>query len=168
MKLKQENRHIVDVLFVLALFCVFAISALMLVMLGANVYQKTVDDMDHNYNSRTAFSYVTEKIRQNDTSSAVSAGTLDGRPAILLSQEFDGKLFTTYLYEYDGYLTELFTGTEPDLGSDILKAGHPLIPLKDFTLTEVKPSLYRFVLTTEDAENLTLYISTQSEKISND
>lgn len=165
---KPENRHIVDVLFVLALFCVFAISALMLVMLGANVYQKTVNDMNHNYNSRTAFSYITEKIRQNDTSSAVSVGTLNGKPAILLSQEADGKLFTTYLYEYDGYLTELFTGAESNLGDDILKAGHPLIPIKDFTLTEVKPSLYRIVLTAEDAENLTLYISTQSEKISRD
>ncbi len=166
MNLKQENRHIVDVLFVLALFCVFAISALMLVMLGANVYQKTVNNMDDNYNSRTAFSYITEKIRQNDTSSAVSVGTLEGRPAILLSQEIDGKPFTTYLYEYDGYLTELFTGEGTNLGSDILKAGHPLIPLKNFTLTEITPSLYRFILTTEDTGNLTLYISTQSEKIS--
>lgn len=166
MNSKQENRHIIDVLFVLALFCVFAISALMLLMIGANVYQRTVDDMDMNYNSRTAFSYVTEKIRQNDADCAVSIGTLEDRPAILLSQEVNDKLYITYLYEYEGYLTELFTGADLQLGSDILKAGHQLIPLKDFELYEAAPSLYHFVLTTEDSQTVSLYISTQSENIS--
>jgi len=163
MNFKQENRHIVDVLFVLALFCVFAISALMLVTIGANVYQNTVDDMDTNYNSRTAFSYVTEKIRQNDSAGSISIGSLEGHPAIILSQEIEDRLFETYLYEYEGYLTELFTSSDLNLGSDILKAGHPLIALKDFSLSEVEPSLYCFILTTENNESITLYISTQSE-----
>ena len=83
MKGKQENHHIVDVLFVLALFCVFAVSALILLLIGANVYQKTVNDMDANYNGRTAVSYITEKIRQNDSDSAVSVGTLMGKPSII-------------------------------------------------------------------------------------
>lgn len=162
MKSKEENRHIVDVLFVLALFCVFAISALMLVTIGANVYQKTVNNMDANYSSRTAFSYVTEKIRQNDTSQTISIGSIENHPAIILSQDIDGRIFNTYLYEYDGYLTELFTSADLNLGGDILKAGHPLIPIKDFSLSEIEPSLYRFVLSTEDTEPISLYISTQS------
>lgn len=163
MNQKQENRHIVDVLFVLALFCIFAICAFMLVTIGAGVYKKTVNDMDLNYNSRTAFSYVTEKIRQNDTSSAVSIGTLEDRPAIILSQEIDGILFNTYLYEYNGYLTELLVRPDLDIGGDLLKAGHPLIRLNVFDLLEMEPSLYRFVLTTEDEQSVTLYISTQSD-----
>lgn len=162
MKPKEDNRHIVDVLFVLALFCVFAISALMLVTIGANVYQKTVNNMDANYSSRTAFSYVTEKIRQNDTSQTISIGSLEGHPAIILTQDIDGRIFNTYLYEYEGYLTELFTSADLNLGGDILKAGHPLIPIKDFSLSEIEPSLYRFVLSTEDTEPISLYISTQS------
>ena len=162
MKFKEENHHIVDVLFVLALFCVFAISALMLVTIGASVYQKTVNDMDTNYSTRTAFSYVTEKIRQNDASQTISIGTLEDRPAIILSQEIEGCLYNTYLYEYDGYLTELFTSADLNLGGDILKAGHPLIPLKEFTLSEIEPSLYHFILSTEDAQSVSLYISTQS------
>lgn len=162
MNLKEENRHIVDVLFVLALFCVFAISALMLVTIGANVYQKTVNNMDTNYSSRTAFSYVTEKIRQNDASRTISIGTLEDRPAIILTQEIEGQLYNTYLYEYDGYLTELFTSADLNLGGDILKAGHPLMPVKEFTLYEAEPSLYRFVLSTEEEKSVSLYISIQS------
>lgn len=163
MNLKQEKRHIVDVLFVLALFCVFAISALMLVSIGASVYQKTVNNMDYNYNSRTAFSYITEKIRQNDVSGAVHAGTLKDRPALILTQEFNGELYDTCLYEYEGYLNELFIRSGQDLGEDTLKAGHPLIPIQKFEFTPVKPSLYRFLLATEDGQSITLYLSTQSD-----
>lgn len=45
-----------DILFVLALFGVFAVSALSLVTIGADVYQHTVEDMSVNYDSRTAVS----------------------------------------------------------------------------------------------------------------
>ena len=41
----QEKHFIVDILFVLALFGVFAVSALALVTIGADVYQHTVEDM---------------------------------------------------------------------------------------------------------------------------
>ena len=119
--------------------------------------------MDGNYNSRTAFSYITEKIRQNDTSSAVSIGTLDDVPSIILSQEVEGEIFHTYLYEYDGYLTELLTRPGLDLGGNLLKAGRPLIRLEQFELSEAGSSLYRFRLTTKDRKSLSLYISTQSD-----
>ena len=46
---KQEKHFIVDILFVLALFGVFAVSALALVTIGADVYQHTVEDMGVNY-----------------------------------------------------------------------------------------------------------------------
>ena len=52
---KQEKHFIVDILFVLALFGVFAVSALALVTIGADVYQHTVEDMGVNYESRTLF-----------------------------------------------------------------------------------------------------------------
>ena len=61
----QEKHFIVDILFVLALFGVFAVSALALVTIGADVYQHTVEDMGVNYESRTAVSYILEKVRQN-------------------------------------------------------------------------------------------------------
>ena len=60
----QEKHFIVDILFVLALFGVFAVSALSLVTIGADVYQHTVEDMSVNYDSRTAVSYIMEKVRQ--------------------------------------------------------------------------------------------------------
>lgn len=162
MNLKQENRHIVDVLFVLALFCVFAVSALVLVIIGAGVYQKTVNDMNLNYSSRTAFSYVTEKIRQNDTASSISIGSILGEDAIILTQEIEGEEYSTYLYEYEGCLMELFLRKGSDTGSNALKAGRKILELDAFELVHLEGPLYRFTIYTRNQQTLTVYISTQS------
>ena len=62
---KQEKHFIVDILFVLALFGVFAVSALALVTIGADVYQHTVEDMGVNYERRTAVSYIWKMFRRS-------------------------------------------------------------------------------------------------------
>lgn len=164
MNLKQENRHIVDILFVLALFGVFAISALMLILIGANVYQKTVDDMSHNFDSRTAFSYVTEKIRQNDDANQVSIGTFENTPAIILSEKTEDGTYCTYLYQYNDSLMELFAKKDANLGSNPLAAGQPVLDIKDFQLEEVNSQLYHFYLQTKDEKTLSLYISLHSDQ----
>ena len=63
MKSTRRDKSIVDMLFLLALFGVFLISALFIVLFGANIYKKTVNDMDANFSARTSVSYITEKIR---------------------------------------------------------------------------------------------------------
>ena len=80
---KQEKHFIVDILFVLALFGVFAVSALALVTIGADVYQHTVEDMGVNYESRTAVSYIMEKVRQNDTADSIFLTDLENVLLIL-------------------------------------------------------------------------------------
>ena len=126
--MKQEHSFIVDVLIVLALFGVFAISALVLVTIGADVYQHTVQDMSANYETRTAVSYLTEKVHQNDITSAEGESnacitTLNGTPTLMLSQEVNEEVYSTYLYLYDGYLKELFMQQNNSLGGNSLEAG---------------------------------------------
>ena len=58
MNTEREKKHIVDILFVLALFLVFTLSTLTLVLFGANIYQNTVNSMEDNYNARTVCSYI--------------------------------------------------------------------------------------------------------------
>ena len=87
MRTNQEKRHIVDILFVLALFAVFAFSALVLVILGANIYKSTVSSMSRNFESRTAGSYITEKIRQSDVCDSIYIDDFEGCEAIVFSME---------------------------------------------------------------------------------
>ena len=76
--------HMVDFLFTIALFCAFAATSLIVVIIGANVYQGTVRGMNENYALRTSLSYVSQKVRQNDGAGEIHIGTLDGVPALVL------------------------------------------------------------------------------------
>ena len=94
----QRNRgSVIDVLFTLALFCVFCASALAVVLIGADVYTSTARNMDQNFSTRTAVSYVAEKVRQSDAAGAVALGEIGGGQALVLTKEGESGLFKTYI-----------------------------------------------------------------------
>ncbi|MCI9073745.1 MAG: DUF4860 domain-containing protein [Lachnospiraceae bacterium] len=162
MQVKQERNHIVDVLFVLALFVVFTLSALVLVILGANVYRQTVSYMDENYEARTAYSYLTEKVRQNDIYGSVSVGELEGTRALILTREINDATYATYLYLHQGSLRELFIRQGSDIGSDPLSAGRAILPLRDWEPEMADERLLRIDLTLENGAHKQLFISLHS------
>ncbi len=162
MNTKQEKNHIVDVLFVLALFVVFTLSALVLVILGASVYKQTVNYMDENYTARTAYSYLTEKVRQNDLYDSISIGQLEDTPALVLTREINDTAYATYLYLYEGDLRELFMRKGSNIGSNPLSAGQEILPLKAWNLEMTGDHLLHISLTLEDSSEKELYISLHS------
>ena len=155
---KQEKHFIVDILFVLALFGVFAVSALALVTIGADVYQHTVEDMGVNYESRTAVSYIMEKVRQNDTADSIFLTDLENVPALCMLSEIDEETYCTYLYLYDGHLKELFMREGASLGGQVLPAGTDIMDLQEFSLSYASDDLIRISLRTASGEDHTFYI----------
>ncbi len=162
MNIKQGKNHIVDVLFVLALFVVFTLSALVLVILGANVYQQTISYMDENYTARTACSYLTEKVHQNDLYDSISIGQLEDTPALLLSRKINDTSYVTCLYLYEGSLRELFMRQGSDIGDDPLSAGKEILPLHGWELEMAEEHLLHITLTLENDSEKDLYISLRS------
>ena len=108
MRERTERKHVIDFLFPLALFFVLTATSVALVVLASGTYSRQVQDSEDSFASRTALSYVTEKIHQADEYGAVYAGTFDGQDAIVIRQTYSEQPYVTYLYEYDGYLRELF------------------------------------------------------------
>ena len=162
--MKQERHFVVDILFVLALFAVFTVSALVLVTIGADVYQHTVQDMSQNYDSRTAMAYITEKVRQADSvledgRPAVELGHLEHQPALILTDEIDGEYFTTYLYLYDGWLKELYLRKNSYPGQDISEAGQNILQLDALEYKQLTDNLLSVSMTTTDGETRQLYLS---------
>ncbi|MDL2215664.1 DUF4860 domain-containing protein [Ruminococcaceae bacterium OttesenSCG-928-N02] len=129
--LKKKN-HAVDMLFTVALFCVFAITALLTVLIGANVYKNTVATMESTFASRTSLSYIAEKVRQNDHAGAVQLGEIAGVPALVIAQEEAPGVYT-YIYLYEGHLTELLAGENTPLQPDL---GQAITPLAALEMTE--------------------------------
>ncbi len=163
----QERHFIVDVLFVLALFGVFAVSALVVVTIGADVYRHTMQDMSHNYSSRTAMAYVTEKIRQSDSmledgASAVRLTELSGRPALALTSEQDGERFCTLLYYHEGYLKELYMRESANLGGDMLDAGEDILELSALEYKMLSDNLLSVSMTLPDGDCRSLLLSLHS------
>jgi hypothetical protein len=160
MELGKEKKFMVDFLFVITLFFVFALSALMLVMIGANVYKNTVNNMSVNFNNRTAFAYLTEKIRQNDSYDLVTTGEYKGLDALVLTEIIDNTNYCTYIYLYDGHIKELFI----KLGADIdPSAGQDILEAKDFSVSNVNDSLYKISIVTSDDVTIPLLVSTHSQ-----
>jgi hypothetical protein len=103
-----QKDHVVDFLFTLALFCVFAASALSVVITGANVYRQTVKRMDQNFDGRTSLTYMVQKVRQNDGANAVRTGQVGDSPALVLTQRLGEKDYETWIFVFEGYLREAF------------------------------------------------------------
>lgn len=166
--MKQEKRFIVDILFVLALFGVFAVSALTLVTIGAEVYRHTVQDMDSNYETRTAAAYITEKVRQNDVyaeegGSNACLTTLNDVPALMLTRTLDDGAYCTYLYFHDGFLKELYIQKGFSYGGDTLDAGTEIIELSALDIKQFSLNLLSVEMTTTNNNCHTIFIATHCD-----
>ncbi len=130
----NSKRKNFDFIFSMTLFCVFAICSLFMVMIGATVYKNCVTTMESTYTSRTSLSYVAEKIRQNDKGS-ISVESLENISVLKMETPYNNQVITTYIYCYNGYLTELTTA---DSSMFSLKYGNKILPFNDisFVLNE--------------------------------
>ena len=145
MRLNKNNQeHIIDIFFTLALFCVLAASLLTVVILGANVYGSTVEEMQHNYEVRTTLGYVSGKIRQNDIADSVSIGEIEGVDALVMSQDVYGSRYLTYIYFHDGALYEVFAGEDVPVS---LTSGQKIVDIQDFSFEEPQKGVFRLKCT---------------------
>lgn len=126
MRKPNEKKHVIDLLFPLAVFFVLAASSVALVVLASGIYGRQVKESQDSYSGRTALAYATEKVHQSDENGAVQTGSFDGNEALVIRQSYGEKAYVTYLYSYDGYLRELFiqegTKAKASDGREILEA----------------------------------------------
>ena len=145
----QRLRHVVDFLFAAALFGVFLVSSVMVVAVGAGAYRSITGKAQEDSALRTSLSYVSEKLRQADSEGALSIGTVRDSISLALKQEYRGESYTTYIYEFDGSLCELFirsdASAEPEYGTRLLE-------LSDFQVERLADALYRVSIVTEDGK----------------
>ncbi len=157
MKIKTQKHHVIDFIFPVALFFVFAVSSLIVVLLATRIYKSTTEESQEQYTSRTTLSYITEKVRQNDEAGNVSVGKLDGSDCLMLKPS--GADYTTYIYEHDGALKELSVkeGTRPSP-----LAGELILEVKSFQAESLSDSLFRFTIATEQNNTHSVVVGTKT------
>jgi len=160
MVMKQERGHVIDLLFTLALFCVFAASSFLVVLMGANIYKQTVTQMTQNYNTRTSLSYLAEKIRQNDIIDGIRIGEVEGATALILEQKVGESTYQTWIYSSGGELREVMVAQ----GTKVKAAdGQPIMELADLQVDRSPEGLLSLTTIDPDGTVSTLKLSLRCE-----
>jgi len=156
----KSKNYIVDFLFTLALFGVFAVSSIMVVYFGASVYESVTEGMNKNFTSRTAISYITEKLRQRDSEGTASITQIEGVNAVTLIKKSGDNIETTYIFADDEYLKE-YTVKGDEVPT--LKDGTPIMQLHSFNVKEIAAGIYHITLVDTDGHTNRAYISTKCD-----
>lgn len=159
--LRLDNRRStkIDGVFVIALFTMFAVTAFLLILIGTKQYQHTADTMDTNYECRTISSYLTEKVRQNDSQGKVYISQIEDTPALAFETMENDVTYITYIYYYENALREIVVN-----GSSIfsLDSGQEIIETSGFAAELVNDDLIKITITTTEQEKQTLFLSLHS------
>jgi len=156
----MKKQHAINIVLPLALLLVFAVCAVAVLLFAADVYSETVSASALNDSSRTAVSYISEKIHRCDENVAVSIGSFDGCDSILIMQEYEGRQLCTYIYRYGDSLMELVAQPEAGLSADF---GTEICRVSDFSMQQLSECVFRFSCTDISGESSAAIVSVKSK-----
>lgn len=153
MKREHESAHVIDSFFVFMLFSIFAICAILLIAFGANIYKKTVSNLEEHFNVTTSLAYIEEKFRQSDDSDAFSVIEFGDGNALLIQNTVNDVDYNTYIYKYDDHLKELRTKADNDLNPE---AGQNLLYIKSYNVKSDGNGSFTFTITDANLNSRTI------------
>lgn len=112
--MKKGRQHI-DGLAALLLFGTFAVCVVAVLLTGAGAYRRLTDRDEAVCDRRTRVQYIATRVHQADSLDQVSVSKLEDVTALRLSED-DG--YVTWVYCWDGWLMELYTSAEAELGPE--------------------------------------------------
>lgn len=115
----------------LVIFSLFSLSSLFLIIIGANSYKSIVNGIEDNNQIRASLSYITNKVRQNDTKDSISIEKINNREVLVLKSKIEQEYYKTYIYHYKGKIYESF------LQENIVfieNEGEEIVEVKDFDI----------------------------------
>ncbi len=142
--MKQSKSHLINTILIFSVFCIYAITALFLILVSADVYEENVSASSESYNMRTSLLYIGEKLRQSEEIGQIRLGETEQSDAIIMQQVVADSVYETWIYIEDGYLCEvlLAEGMEPLTG-----IGQRIMPLSAMALSETIPGLLEVEVT---------------------
>lgn len=133
MRRKPTIQHI-ESLTALLLFGVFAVSVLLILLMGASTYTRLTARSEASYNGRTVTHYLAERVRQGDALDSIRIGRLGEDSdlaegdAIFFEETINGTQYVTCIYRHQGYLRETFTEKGTNFA---MEDGEEILPITD-------------------------------------
>lgn len=159
MRFQIRNKHLIDLVFPIALLFVFATSSLVVLVLAANIYSSTTNQIQTNDQNRTSLSYISQKMRQNDMGGDISIEKVDDIDCLTIRSSLNGNSYITYIYEYEGVLKELFVNADVRIS---LKNGKDIMTIDSLSMYEIDDGLFSFLSTDKGGKTNSLIISERS------
>lgn len=156
-----RRNHMIDLIFPIALFFIFALCALTVLLFAARIYQSQTEASSRNYTAGTALSYISEKIHQNDSEQAVKIGEFHGREALILSYVSGEEAYDTYIYEDEEQLKELFVRHDTDAD---LSFGTPILEIREFSMEQREDGLLAFHCTDKHDQSASILVAIRSKE----
>ena len=160
--MKKNNQHSIDFIFPVTLFFIFSTAALIVLLLAANLYQGIVRDSAAEFEKGTTLSYITSKIRQNDSggTDSIYLDEFNGYDALAIEQTHGDRVFVTYIYEAEGQLKEIFLPADVTAPAD---AGTTIMNVSGLEMEEIGEGLFEFHCTAEDGTTDSAIVSVHSD-----
>lgn len=158
--MRRKKQHLVDFLFPLILFFLFTVTALMVLLMAARIYQTSVEQSSRTDTARTCLSYLSEKLHQGDREDSVSLGTFDGCDALILKQTYNDDTYYTYIYPYNDTLNELFV---KEGANATAKNGKKIVDIDSFSMELRSEHLIRFYCKDKSGHSASLLVGLQTE-----
>ena len=154
-KVRQRPPMRIQNVFVFLLLAIFAISAILLTAMSAQVYRNTVHASSTN-NTARVIGAIIRGAAQSEDSGHVSVREEGGVPVLVFSNDYDGEIYLRRLYCMNGWLWESFTAEEYGFQEEM---GESLIEAASF-VPEVNGHLLTARVTTPegDTEDVSVYL----------
>ncbi len=125
---KQQPPMRIQNVFIFLLLAIFAISAIFLTALSAQVYRDTVDVSNRNNTARIVTAIVRGAAHAEDSGIA-SIREEKGLTVLTFTNDYDGEIYYRRLYCAGGYLRESFSSAEREFDEEM---GEELIAVTSF------------------------------------
>lgn len=142
--------------FTLLLFCLFAVSACLMIALSAQAYQKIQKEQQLHFESMNVFSYINNKIKENDLIDSVEVINLEGIDVLKLSNVEGDFETATYIYSMNGMLYEIYAAADIEVSLD---DGRALIECGEVSFEKIEGAVVvEYKDTSHECKTMTKYL----------
>ena len=147
----KQKQHTIDVVFILSLFCVFTISCLAVLFFGSHIYQKTIQESQYTFQTRTTLNYIHEKMLQNQEKDHIDVIYQDDLDILVLND----KQSKTYIYYDDHYLKEVTLAHDQEFQKNY---GNNLLKIRQLDIEKVYDQVIKVEVKGTDGYQYQLFV----------
>lgn len=156
----DTQNHMIGELFTFALFGLFLLMSLLIVVIAAGGYRTVVTTAETATEIRTSLGYVAGRVRSDVATHDVSIQEMNGTQVLVLTEVYEDEAYATLIYHHDGALhesVEFVKYMEPEYFDP--EFGDRLTEITGFEAAWAGDNLLRLTVTASNGYTQTLHLA---------